>query len=163
MEGLCADNFSFLALSTMSDEPFLRAGFDGILGLARPKIGARSINLVEALYKAGRFAKPTFSLYYARGTDDLSPSKILLGSDDTALFKGSLSHFGVPEDGRSPLGFWRLELQDIQLGSQSLNLCDQKRCFVYFDSGSEFLGASTALANSLMKAIRLDTKCGNLQ
>lgn len=67
MHGQCVKNFKFLALTTMTDDPFSKAKFDGVLGLARSKIGAvdAAPNFVNALYKAKIISKPVFSLYYS--------------------------------------------------------------------------------------------------
>ncbi len=135
------DGFNFLAMTSMSDSPFYKAKFDGVLGLARSKIGSTDYdpNFVLALFQAKVISKPSFSLYYSQGFNDLSRSQLILagGSENSNLFhSGSLKEFPVPEDGESTLGFWRLRIDDIALGAKSLGLCDQKKCFAYFDSGS---------------------------
>ena len=165
MHGQCVGSFQFLALTTMTDDPFAKAKFDGVLGLARSKIGAAdpAPNFVNSLFLNKIISKPVFSLYYSQGVSDLSTSQFIVGGNNPALFQGNLDSFAVPEDGRSPLGFWRLQIQDIALGPKSLDLCDRKKCFAYFDSGSEYLGASQDLAKKLLRAINLEAKCQNLE
>lgn len=82
----------------MTDNPFLKAKFDGVLGLARAKIGAADSdpNFVNALYKAKIISKPIFSLYYSQGVNDFSTSQFILGGNNPSLYQGSLNTYPVP-------------------------------------------------------------------
>jgi len=94
-----------------SDDPFLHAGFDGVLGLSlklRANATARN-SIVDALVSDGALPRPVFAL-------QLSPTPRLILGEEAML----------PDVVWTPLsepGYWQFSLQGVKVGGKKLDVC----------------------------------------
>merc|ERR1740138_1761984 len=75
---MCAD-MNFISATNESDEPFKDVPFDGILGLALPRLSEeQGFSLVDALVKGGLLRRGLFSVFFADAESD-EESEVLFG------------------------------------------------------------------------------------
>mmetsp|Transcript_20493 Transcript_20493/g.36822 ORF Transcript_20493/g.36822 Transcript_20493/m.36822 type:complete len:490 (-) Transcript_20493:33-1502(-) len=102
-----------------SDDPFLHAQWDGVLGLSlqlRSGASARS-NVLDALVRAGTIPRALFAVFMAKDLE-ADTSEITFGSSDAS--KAASETTWVP---LSDPGYWQFSLADIVVGNRSMQMC----------------------------------------
>jgi len=120
-----------------SDDPFLHAQWDGVLGLSlklRSGASARS-NVLDALVQAGAIPHASFSVFMAKelGADT---SEIIFGSPDNSKAASETTWVTL-----SDAGYWQFSVADVVVGNQSMALCaNLSKRFQVNTSVSAFFG-----------------------
>jgi len=108
--------------------------FDGILGLAWPRISVDGILPVfPAAFDQGLIATPSFAFYL--GQADGQAGELTLGGYDTNHFTGDLTYVPLTNE-----TYWETTLTNITIGGQSVTSCPR----VILDSGTSLLAGPSA-------------------
>lgn len=117
--GACA-LVSFVEALEESEQPFLDAAFDGVLGLSLVLRSntTRKSSVLNALVDAGAIPHAQFSVFMAK---DLHS-----GSSEISFGAADLAHAAEPMVWArlSEPGYWQLSLSGLAVGGQKLSLCD---------------------------------------
>jgi len=104
-----------------SDDPFVHARFDGVLGLALTALrttASKDTSVLEALVGAGKLPHAIFSVFLSRELDDDS-SEIAFGPPNPAHAAGSTTWVQLSEP-----GYWQFSLDGVSVGGNRLPVCN---------------------------------------
>lgn len=145
----------FVLLTEESDDPFLTAPWDGVVGLGRSISSAPEFNTFPQLYQK----KPMFSMYYeptAYGSKTRD-GEITFGGMKESRMDGAITWAPISVD-----GYWQIKIDDVLVDGKPTNLCDAKEgCQAAIDSGSSLLLGPSALIGSLTKKLQIENDCVN--
>mmetsp|Transcript_121502 Transcript_121502/g.326311 ORF Transcript_121502/g.326311 Transcript_121502/m.326311 type:complete len:476 (-) Transcript_121502:150-1577(-) len=151
---MCAD-MNFISATNESDEPFKDVPFDGILGLALPRLSEeQGFSLVDALVKDGLLRRGLFSVFFADEESD-EESEVLFGDLREEHMAGPLSWVPVANP-----GFWQVAMQDIAFNGESINICGSG-CQAALDTGTSLLAGPARLVRLLVDRLRVAADCSN--
>ncbi|PHU13859.1 hypothetical protein BC332_15064 [Capsicum chinense] len=121
---------------------FLRAKFDGVLGLGFQGSDSRNVTpLWQNMMLQKIVSKSVFSFWLNRDPTSGIAGEILFGGMDWTHFRGI--HTFVPVANN---GYWEIEIGDFFIGNNSTGLC-KDGCPAIVDTGISFIaGPSTILA-----------------
>jgi hypothetical protein len=116
--GACAQ-VGFVQALEESDQPFLDANFDGVVGLSLVlRRGAtRKTSFLDALLDGGAISHLQFSVFMARNLQS-DTSEISFGTPDASRSVGPTFWANLSEP-----GYWQFSLMDLAVGEHHLNLC----------------------------------------
>ncbi|CAG9320123.1 NAPSA_5 [Blepharisma stoltei] len=130
---------------------FVQGKFSGILGLGFPSMAAFNFNPVfDNIVEQNLLSSNIFSFYYS--LDPEEESQIIFGEVDESKYSGSI-YWADVIDGLEY--YWLIEVEDIQLGDKSLNLC-RNGCRAAVDTGTSLLTAPSKGLAVLMSSITID-------
>lgn len=146
---------TFIAAVEESDDPFMLAPFDGILGLALPQMAeAPAFSMFDNFIQAGA-VEPLFSVFFGYAGEQ---SEITFGEYHTSRMVDDLSWASVTEP-----GYWQVRMDDIMLNDKPTGLCTgDRRCQVAVDTGTSLLAGPTSIIDELVKRLRVVADCSNL-
>jgi hypothetical protein len=113
----------FLQAISESDDPFRRAHFDGVMGLALPALrtnASSKANLLEVLVATGAIPAARFSVFMSKEMH--GDSEIIFGDPNLAYADGPLIWTQLSEP-----GYWQFSLQSIAIGGKELPLCHMRQ------------------------------------
>jgi len=147
----------FITLSEESDDPFLTAPWDGIVGLALSISSAPQFNTFPQLYTTK--GQQMFSMYYA-ATEYGSKTRdgeVTFGAIKESRLGGPITWSPVSVD-----GYWQIKIDDVLVDGKPSNLCDSKTgCQAAVDSGSSLLLGPSMLIGALTKKLNIEDDCVN--
>jgi saccharopepsin len=128
----------------MSDEPFQKFKFDGVLGL-----GMEALSLNPAFNFFGQMSRNTqmvsvFSLYLSQSDEE--NSEISFGGLNPARSAGPTHWVPIASPER---GYWQIKIKRVFVGSQPVPFCDDGECRAILDSGTSLLGVPQQLMQKL--------------
>jgi len=151
---MCTD-MNFISATNESDEPFKDVPFDGILGLALPRLSEeQGFSLVDALVKDGLLRRGLFSVFFADAESD-EESEVLFGDVREEHMAGPLSWVPVANP-----GFWQVAMEDVAFNGQSINICGSG-CQAALDTGTSLLAGPARLVRLLVDKLRVAADCSN--
>jgi len=122
-------HMGMLAVSNMTDEPFMALPADGIVGLSLKGLSiSKHFNFLDQLPSAGLSSQ--FAIFLG---DDAG--EITFGGYNPARLESSLTWVPVqtPED-----GFWQIRVVAVFAGTDKLELCEEG-CLAIIDSSSPYI------------------------
>jgi len=120
----------------MTDEPFRKFEFDGVLGLGMEALSLNpAFNFFGQMSGRGTRMPPVFGIYLAQ-SDDVH-SEISFGGHNAAHMAGPIQWVPVTA---SEHGFWQVKIKRAFVGSQPVPLCEDGGCQAILDSGTSLLG-----------------------
>lgn len=134
----------FVETTEESDDPFLPAEWDGILGLGQSVSDAAEFNIfgVLASNSTPHMHQPIFAVYLGHNIEDAS--EITFGGVREERMASSLTWVPVSVE-----GYWQFQFEDILVDGKSLGLCKkygERKCQGVVDTGSSlFMGPSQDL------------------
>jgi cathepsin D len=128
-------------LMTTVSTTFTTAKFDGLLGMAWQSISEDDVPTVfQRLYEENLVNDYSFSFYLTQAAGQTG-SQLILGGVDSTLFTGDLQYHTLASQ-----SYWLINLDNIQAGSQTLQLTGVK---AILDTGTSLLVGDTPVINAI--------------
>mmetsp|Transcript_46673 Transcript_46673/g.101446 ORF Transcript_46673/g.101446 Transcript_46673/m.101446 type:complete len:368 (+) Transcript_46673:131-1234(+) len=149
----CADAV-FVSVMEETEEPFLAAPFDGILGLSLPAMSeSGAMSLFGSLLASGAVGERAFSFFIGDAGEE---SELVLGKPLEKHMAGSPVFVEVDQTG----GYWQVPLEQIMLDGTSFTVPETR---AVFDSGSALIGGPLDVMTSIASEIGLKRDCSNAE
>merc|ERR1739848_504230 len=134
MAGVCVTDQTFAEATHEPGLSFIAARFDGILGMAFPKISVDGVPPVfNNMVDQGVVDAPVYSFWLNRNPDEELGGVMVLGGSDDTLYEGEFSYVDVVEP-----DYWRISMDGLSLG-EDLNVGCNGGCMGIVDTGSSLL------------------------
>eukprot|EP00397_Hematodinium_sp_SG-2012_P035278 GEMP01037932.1.p1 GENE.GEMP01037932.1~~GEMP01037932.1.p1 ORF type:complete len:367 (+),score=82.15 GEMP01037932.1:168-1268(+) len=141
----------FISLTEESDDPFLSAPWDGVVGLGLSVSSAPEFNTFQQLFKDHQ--QKMFSIYLANSYGSSRDGEITFGMKERRI-EDSLTWAPVTVD-----GYWQIKIDDVLVDGDRTNLCGKNGCQAAVDSGSSLLLGPPLLIGALTKQLNIDDNC----
>ncbi|XP_019723105.1 cathepsin D [Hippocampus comes] len=126
---------------------FIAAKFDGILGMAYPRISVDGVTPVfDNMMSQKKVEKNVFSFFLNRNPDTEPGGELLLGGTDPKYYTGEFSYVNVTRQ-----AYWQIRMDSLQVGTQ-LSLC-KGSCEAIVDTGTSLIVGPSEEVKALQKAI----------
>jgi len=146
--GACVTDQTFAEATHEPGLAFIAAKFDGILGMAFPKISVKGVTPVfQNMVDQGVVDSPVFSFWLNRNPDESLGGLMVLGGSDPEYYEGEFSYVDVVEP-----DYWRISMDGLSLG-EDLNVGCNGGCMGIVDTGSSLLVGPPEETNKINKAI----------
>nr|XP_016516070.1 PREDICTED: cyprosin-like [Nicotiana tabacum] len=127
---------------------FLRARFDGVLGLGFQDTASRNVTPVwYNMLLQHMVTKSIFSFWLNRDPTSRIAGEILFGGMDWTHFRGQHTYVPVAQN-----GYWEIEIGDLFIGNNSTGLC-KDGCQAIVDTGTSFIAGPTTILTQINHAI----------
>jgi len=147
---------NFLASTEESDQPFSAFTFDGVLGLALPKMAQGDAFSMMSLLKSGNaLMNPVFSVFLS--DSDREVSEVTFG----AVKKEHMASDMFWVDVTGTVGYWEVNIADITIDGKPQNIC--KDCRVAVDTGTSQLAGPSSLIRQMTSLVGLKKDCSNIK
>ncbi|XP_006977309.2 cathepsin D [Peromyscus maniculatus bairdii] len=126
---------------------FIAAKFDGILGMAYPRISVNNVLPVfDNLMQQKLVDKNVFSFYLNRDPNKQPGGELMLGGIDSKYYEGELSYLNVTR-----MAYWQVHMDQLDVAN-GLTLC-KGGCEAIVDTGTSLLVGPVEEVKELQKAI----------
>ncbi|KAF4010036.1 hypothetical protein G4228_000986 [Cervus hanglu yarkandensis] len=126
---------------------FIAAKFDGILGMAYPRISVNNVLPVfDNLMQQKLVEKNIFSFFLNRDPKAQPGGELMLGGIDSKYYRGSLAYHNVTRK-----AYWQIHMDQLDVGS-SLTVC-KGGCEAIVDTGTSLIVGPVEEVRELQKAI----------
>ncbi|NXU44729.1 CATD protein, partial [Drymodes brunneopygia] len=129
---------------------FIAAKFDGILGMAYPRISVEGVMPVfDNIMKQGLVKKNEFSFYLNRDPSGDPGGEMILGGSDPKYYKGKLTWYNVTRK-----AYWQIHMDsvDVANGANGASVC-QGGCEAIVDTGTSLITGPSEDVKMIQKAI----------
>uniref|UniRef100_A0A3Q3N173 Cathepsin D n=1 Tax=Labrus bergylta TaxID=56723 RepID=A0A3Q3N173_9LABR len=131
----------------LSVETQLFGEFDGILGMAYPRISVDGVAPVfDNIMSQKKVEKNVFSFYLNRNPDTEPGGELLLGGTDPKYYSGDFHYVNITRK-----AYWQIHVDGMSVGPK-LSLCTSG-CEAIVDSGTSLITGPSAEVRNLQKAI----------
>ncbi|XP_014349050.1 cathepsin D [Latimeria chalumnae] len=126
---------------------FIAAKFDGILGMAYPKISVDGVVPVfDNIMSQKRVEKNVFSFYLNRNPKTQPGGELLIGGTDPKYYTGDFHYLNITRK-----AYWEIHMDELNIGSQ-LTVC-KGGCQAIVDTGTSLIAGPREEIEALQKAI----------
>lgn len=151
--GISVKNQLFAEVTKEPGLTFIAARFDGILGLAWPKIAVTGATPVFTnMVDMGLVDKAEFAFYLNRNATAGSGGELTLGGVDPTHYTGDF-HVVPLTTGKLAETYWAFEFEDFSVDGNSMTNCGAEGCIAIADSGTSLLAAPSDIAKAINKKI----------
>jgi hypothetical protein len=152
--GNVCSHVDFVAATDMSDEPWMTAPFDGVLGMGLPSLSENpAFNTFFRMGKEKAVKNNLFSVFL--GATDAEESEITFGEYKKERMASDLFWVPVKKE-----GFWQVKLDDVTVGNQKMKVC-HGNCSVVVDTGTSLIAGPTDIVNMLIDKLNVSSDCSN--
>jgi len=156
--GFTIDKCTFGEVTDQPGDVWARSAFDGICGLALPKIAVDGVTPVfDALMaEKGQLAKDEFGFFLS--SDGKDGSTLTLGGTNPKFYTGDFSYVPLKSSGLGAMAYWLINADDISIGGTSTKACSgilgfDKGCSMVVDTGTSIITGPTKQIKKLTDAI----------
>jgi len=154
---ICATT-GFVAMTSMTQEPWNVFPYDGILGVGMPAGSVdKRFNFLGNIGEKGLLERNRFAIWLAMDSDT-EESEITFGNFDEKRLGSEI--VWVPTS-RASTGMWQTILSDVTKDNVGLGLCGENGCQVAFDTGTSVIGGPTHLISGLLDKLDIQEDCSN--
>ena len=155
--GGLSKKMTFAEMTTEGSTSFIAAKFDGILGLAFRNISVQNIDPpLHVYYENGMIDK--YIVSFKLGKKDGEIGEMTIGGWNPDAFQGEITWFDVAKE-----LWWYFEFDDVLINDKSSGVCGSKKCAGVLDTGTSMLIGPLAQMDIIMKDIKVDAKCQNIE
>lgn len=140
-----------VAATNMTNQPFLDAPFDGIVGLGLEGLSVNSDYNFFGQLSSIEGLQPQFALFVPNQAEG-GRAEISFGGYRPERLAGPLQWVPVAEP---EAGFWQVAVQLVRIGNRELNICKDGACRGMVDSSSSHLGVPEEIGAELQEAMGL--------
>jgi len=152
---VCADT-GLVQMTRMTQEPFQRVPYDGILGVGLPQGSLETkFNFVGNLMQAGALKRNRFSVWMSTD-DDTENSEIIFGELAEDRIASELLWLPVS---RYDTGMWQTTMDDFAIDKTPIGLCGSDGCQAAFDTGTNAIAAPEHMITTLLSALNFEQDC----
>mmetsp|Transcript_84532 Transcript_84532/g.244165 ORF Transcript_84532/g.244165 Transcript_84532/m.244165 type:complete len:435 (-) Transcript_84532:208-1512(-) len=152
--GSACSTGAFISSTDESTQPFAAFKFDGVLGLALPKMAqGDAFSLMTRLRTTSTLKRPLFSVFLS--DSDAEESEITFGAVKEEHMASEL--FWVNVTGIT--GYWEVKIDDITIDGKPQGIC--KDCRVAVDTGTSQLAGPSKVIKALSKKLNVAEDCSN--
>lgn len=145
----------FLTLTEESDDPFLIAPWDGIVGMGLNVSSGPEFNVFPQLFKNKSKVFGVFLAATSYGDKNKHDGEITFGGIKQSRVDGDITWAPISVD-----GYWQIKIDDVLINGERSNLCDEKKgCQAAVDTGSSLILGPAALIGSLTKKLDINEDC----
>jgi len=135
--GLACADADFVGMTEESNNPFLNAEWDGVLGLGQSLSDAAQFNVfgVLAANATPRLHRPVFSVFLGQHIED--GAEITFGDYHESRMSSELTWVNVSQE-----GYWQFQFADFLVDGKSTGLCKKygkRQCQAVLDTGSSLM------------------------
>jgi len=146
----------FISALDESSQPFAAFAFDGVLGLALPKMAqASDFSAMSRMQSASSLRQPIFSVFLS--DSDEENSEVTFGAVKQEHLASEM--FWVPVTGTA--GYWEVRITDITVDGKPQSLCED--CRVAVDTGTSQLAGPSKLMGKLRNRVNVKSDCSNYE
>jgi cathepsin D len=161
--GFTIDKCTFGEVTDQPGDVWARSAFDGICGLALPKIAVDGVTPVfDALMaEKGQLEKDEFGFFLSSNGDE--GSALTLGGTNSKYYTGEFSYVPLKSSGLGAMAYWLISADDISIGGASTKACDgffSKGCSMVVDTGTSIITGPSKHIQELTDAISKVTTVG---
>ncbi|XP_041894135.1 cathepsin D [Corvus kubaryi] len=126
---------------------FIAAKFDGILGLAYPRISVEQVEpFFDNIMKQRLVSKNVFSFYLNRDPSGVPGGELLLGGTDPKYYKDELTWYNVTRK-----AYWQIHMDAVDVAN-GVSVC-QGGCEAIVDTGTSLITGPTKEVKKIQEAI----------
>ncbi|KAG8132094.1 hypothetical protein E2320_009975 [Naja naja] len=131
----------------LTNNPFIYARFDGVLGMGYPSQAIDGvIPVFDKIISEKILPEKVFSIYYSRHSDLNTGGEIILGGSDPSYYTGDFHYVGISRE-----GFWHVDLKGVSIENEVV-FCHEG-CTAAIDTGTSLISGPASSVSVLMKSI----------
>ncbi|CAD8135197.1 unnamed protein product [Paramecium pentaurelia] len=128
--------------------------FDGILGLAYPKMAPIDFNPVfDNMMQQNFLERNQFAFYFAKDANDISHSEFIMGGYNPSHVDGDIHYHNVIDK-----YYWMIKADNILVDNKDIGLCNHS-CRLVVDTGSSIMSGPFDDLRTLLKELNVRSHC----
>eukprot|EP00708_Paratrimastix_pyriformis_P003522 GAFH01002304.1.p1 GENE.GAFH01002304.1~~GAFH01002304.1.p1 ORF type:complete len:274 (+),score=103.08 GAFH01002304.1:317-1138(+) len=132
---------------------FLSGKFDGICGMAFPRISVDGVLPVfDSMFQQHLVDNFAFSFFMTA-----DGGAMVLGGEDPKYRSTDFTYVPLISD-----TYWAIAMDNIKVGGQAMNFCPNGRCKAIVDTGTSLIAGPSDLIAKLLEKVVVDPECKTL-